>query len=79
VITGKKLTHSWRYEDMPGYHMSHGSFFDKDDQTLLKLTHAGIDTFPNANPDFDISNFVVGWDHIINKSLKNILGRLARS
>lgn len=75
VIPGRKLTHSWRYEGYAGNSFVTWELFDKADQTLLKLTHAGIETFPNDNPDFDISNFREGWNQIINTSLAEYLGK----
>ena len=76
VIPGKKLTYSWRYEGYAGNSFVTFELFHKGDKTLLKLTHAGIETFPNDNADFDITNFVAGWDHIINKSLENYLEKV---
>ena len=75
VIPVTKLTHSWRYEGYAGNSFVTWELYDKGDQTLLKLTHSGIETFPNDNADFDISNFVAGWNHIINKSLDEHLGK----
>jgi hypothetical protein len=38
----------------------------------LRLTHAGLETFP-ANKDFAKENFVQGWTDFIGNSLKNYL------
>lgn len=72
VIPQKKLTYSWRYEGYEGNSFVTFELFDQGDCTLLKLTHEGLDTFPD-NPDFAINNFVKGWNHIIHTSLKGYL------
>ena len=47
--------------------------FEQENKTLLRLTHEGIETFPNETSDFAKENFVEGWNHIINTSLKEYL------
>ncbi len=42
-------------------------------KTRLKLTHKGLHTFPESNPDFAIVNFVAGWNEIIGTSLKGFV------
>lgn len=72
VITEKKLTYSWQYEGYEGITYVTFELFDEKENTRLKLTHSGLETFP-AIPDFAIHNFEVGWNEIINNSLKNFL------
>ena len=57
-------------EEMKNWYFRLGSL---SDQTLLKLTHSGLATFPAENPDFEINNFNAGWGEIINTSLKGYL------
>lgn len=73
VIPGKLLTYSWRYEGYDGTSFVTWELTDMGDHTLLRLTHAGLETFPKENPDLAKNNFVQGWDEIINTSLKNYL------
>ena len=75
VITGKKLTYSWRYEGYQG--ISHVTFelFAEGNMTRLKLTHSGLDSFPAENPDFAKENFAEGWTQIIGISLKAYIER----
>lgn len=73
VEEGKKLKHSWRYDGYEGESFVTWELFPEGDQTRLKLTHEGLETFPKSNPDLDKSNFVKGWDGIINKSLQKYL------
>lgn len=73
VIPEKKLTYSWRYEGYKGISFVTFELFEKENKTLLQLTHKGIYTFPKDNADFAITNFEQGWNSIINTSLKNYL------
>jgi uncharacterized protein YndB with AHSA1/START domain len=73
VIPLKKLSHSWRYEEFPGDSTVTWELFDEGDKTRIKLTHAGLETFPQDNPSFARTNFVGGWSHITGKSLRDYL------
>lgn len=73
VIPNKKLKYSWRYNGYEGNSFVTIELTSQGKQTKLKLTHEGLETFPNANSDFDRKNFVEGWNYIVNTSLKNYL------
>jgi len=73
VITGKKIAYSWRYEGYAGKTLVTFELFDEGTQTRLKLTHAGLETFPSDNPDLAKENFAEGWTMIIGTSLKEYL------
>lgn len=75
VIAGKKLTYSWRYEGYEGISFVTFEQFEEGEQTRLKLTHEGLETFPADNPAFARENFAAGWTEIINKNLKEFLER----
>ena len=72
VIFCKKLTYSWRYDGYEGISFVTFELFAGGDSTRVRLTHAGLETFPN-NSDFGKQNFVEGWTFIIGKSLKEFL------
>ena len=72
VVPGKKLTYSWRYDGLPGNSFVTFELFEEGNNTRLKLTHAGLETFP-ATADFARENFVKGWTHITGISLKDYL------
>jgi hypothetical protein len=46
--------------------------FDEGGKTRLKLTHEGLETFPQL-PDFARHNFEQGWTYITGKSLPEFL------
>jgi len=72
VVENKKLKHSWRYDGYPGKSFVTFELFDENGKTRLKLTHEGLETFPDM-PDFARKNFEAGWTHIIGKSLPEYL------
>lgn len=73
VIPGKKLTHSWAYKGYSGESFVTWELFDEDGKTRLKLTHTGLETFPQNNPDFAKESFSKGWTYITGTSLANYL------
>jgi len=73
VVVGKKLTYSWRYDGYVG--MSHVTFelIKEGIQTLVRLTHKGVETFPQDDPDFARASFVAGWTYLIGTALKGFV------
>jgi len=72
VIPGKKLVHSWRYEGYEGDSQVMFELFAEGNQTRLKLTHEGLETFPKL-PAFARKSFMKGWTEIIGSALKDFL------
>lgn len=66
---GRKLSYSWRYEGYAGNSLVSFEITPQGQNTLLRLTHTGVETFPKDNPDLAKHNFEAGWDAIINRSL----------
>jgi uncharacterized protein YndB with AHSA1/START domain len=73
VVPGKKLSHSWTYKDIPGKSLVTWELFDEGGKTRLKLTHVGLETFPQNKPDFAKESFSKGWTYITGTSLANYL------
>ena len=73
VIPDQKIAYTWRYDGYPGNSLVAFELFDEGDQTRLKLTHEGLETFPAEQPDLAKENFVIGWNWIIGTSLKDYL------
>lgn len=73
VIPGRKLTHSWQYDGYEGNSFVTFELFEEGAHTRLKLTHAGLESFPQSNPDFARKNFEAGWTDILGTYLKNYL------
>jgi len=73
VISNQKLSYSWRFEGYEGNSVVTFELFEGGGTTRLKLTHAGLETFPADNPDFRKENFVTGWTELLGSSLKEYL------
>ncbi|GEM_PF-846314 len=73
VIPQKKLTYSWRYAGYSGISFVTFDLYMQGNQTLLKLTHRGIESFPAENPDFALHNFGEGWGELLNNRLRKHL------
>lgn len=73
VIPGQKLTYSWQYDGEEGIsYVTFELFSEENDRTRLRLTHTGLETFPNK-PEFARKNFEQGWNEIIGTSLPTFL------
>lgn len=68
VIPQQKLSYSWRYENHPGNSLVTFHLEGRENQTLLRLTHEGLETFP-AQPDFAEANFRMGWTELLTRLL----------
>lgn len=73
VIPYKKLAYSWRYEGYSGNSFVTWELFAAGDKTRVKLTHAGLETFPVENPDLAKHNFAEGWNDIVGNLLREFL------
>jgi uncharacterized protein YndB with AHSA1/START domain len=67
VVENKKLQYSWQYENLNGYSLVTFELFKEGKQTRVKLTHEGLETFPQNNPDFALESFAGAWTHIMSK------------
>jgi len=72
VVPLKKLKHTWTYEGTEGISYVTFELFEEGQQTRLKLTHEGLESFPQ-NRDFRKENFAEGWNYIVGTSLKEFL------
>lgn len=72
VVPERKLSYSWRYKDYPGISIVTFELFPEGAHTLLKLSHDGLETFPDS-PDFAKESFAAGWTEVIGTSLKEFV------
>ena len=68
----KKLSYSWRYDGYEGASLVTFELFPAGDRTRLRLTHAGVDTFPASVTDFAKHNFATGWTEIVGDIKKRL-------
>ena len=73
VVVPHKLTYSWRYSGLEGISYVTFELSESGSNTTLKLTHAGLESFPQDNPDLASKNFVEGWTALISQSLQTYL------
>lgn len=69
----EKLVHTWEYKGYEGKSVVSFELFHEGNNTRLRLTHSGVDSFPSDEPDFAVENFRKGWSEIIGKSLREFL------
>jgi uncharacterized protein YndB with AHSA1/START domain len=69
----KKLSYTWQYDKFEGISEVSFELFPEGDQTLVRITHTGLEGFPQNNPDFAGSSFAEGWNYILGKSLKGFV------
>jgi uncharacterized protein YndB with AHSA1/START domain len=72
AIPLRKLAYTWQYEGHEGESLVTMELFPEGDETRLKLTHEGLETFP-MHPDFGRENFTRGWTELMGSSLRDYL------
>jgi uncharacterized protein YndB with AHSA1/START domain len=73
LVFEKKLAYTWIYEGFAGVSTVIFELETIGQDTKLKLTHKGIQSFPSNNPDFAKKNFEMGWTDLIGRSLSAFL------
>jgi uncharacterized protein YndB with AHSA1/START domain len=72
VIPQKKIAYTWRYKGEPGDSLVTIELFAEGDNTRVRVTHTGIETFPKT-PAYARKNFEQGWTAIIGTELKQFV------
>jgi len=80
VVAGKKLSYSWRYEGYEGDSLVTFELFEEGARrTKLRLTHAGLESFPfNRVPGMERKDFTGGWMYYIDTALRRILDGMSQ-
>lgn len=71
VKPNKKLTYTWEYQDYEGQSEVCFELESRENRTILKISHKGLETF--TNPDFAPEKFKDGWNFLLKESLKGYL------
>jgi uncharacterized protein YndB with AHSA1/START domain len=74
VISQQKIAYTWRYKGEPGDSLVTFELFPEGNETRVKVTHTGIETFPKT-PAYARKNFEAGWTSIIGSELKEFVER----
>src|SRR6266700_2624988 len=72
VISQKKLAYTWRYKGHEGNSLVTLELFADGDKTRLKLTHEGLETFPQT-PSFSRESLMAGWKQLTGSSPREFL------
>lgn len=73
IIPQKELQYSWEYEGFSGYSLVTFALSEDGKKTKLKLTHHGLETFPDHGDDFSWKSFNEGWNYIAKTGLSAFL------
>jgi uncharacterized protein YndB with AHSA1/START domain len=72
AIPNKRLAYTWRYEGYAGDSLVTFELFAEGRKTRLRLTHAGLETFPTIAA-FARKNFAAGWTQLVGSQLKTFV------
>ncbi len=71
VIAPKKIAYDWRYPGVVGDSWVVWELFETADGTTLRLTHTGVETFPqDGDPAFLVESGRAGWNYFLGERLK---------
>jgi uncharacterized protein YndB with AHSA1/START domain len=73
VVPNQRLTLEWQYGGYPGDSFVTFELTPSGEGTYLKLTHRGLETFPQDDPAFSRESCVSGWHYFICQQLKTFL------
>ncbi|REC61756.1 SRPBCC domain-containing protein [Chryseobacterium pennae] len=74
IISCQKLKHTWAYPDFSDQKTTvTWELQSEDNETLVTLTHEGIENFKDLGEGFSRKNFTGGWNAILGQSLKEYL------
>lgn len=74
VVPEERLVYRWRYDGFPGDSTVTWELFEVPEGTKLRLTHRGMETFPQDQPAFTRESCRGGWEYFVQESLRAFLG-----
>lgn len=75
VMPNKKIKYQWCYKNIKGEGFVTFELFKINEQTLLRLTNEGLDSFPQDIPEFSRESCEAGWKYFIQQKLKSYLNK----
>lgn len=73
VIFNKKISYSWQYSEYTGAALVSFELFEMGNQTKLRVSNFGLETFPQDIPEFAPESCQAGWEYFIKGRLKKYL------
>lgn len=75
----KKLAFTWKYNRYENITLVTVELTEEaDGSTRLRLTHEGLEAFPDSDPDFSMDSFAEGWTWIVKTALKEYIDKTYR-
>lgn len=79
VVTGQRLSFSWQYNHYDALtYVTFELSEEDDDRTRIRLSHEGLEAYPDSDPDFSKESFAEGWTWIIDTALKEYIEKAYR-
>lgn len=75
VVPEQRIVYDWRYGGYPGSSLLTWELSEYNGGTKLKLTHEGIESFPQDNPIFSRESGIAGWTYFVQESLPGFLAQ----
>jgi uncharacterized protein YndB with AHSA1/START domain len=75
VVPEKSIVYDWRYKEYPGQGTVKFELSESGNQTILKLTNEGLESFPDHIPEFSRASCQAGWNYFIKEQLKAFLDK----
>ncbi|MGA9212581.1 SRPBCC family protein [Kaistella sp.] len=74
IVPNEKFKHSWSYPELSkDKTIVKWELEGNGDETIITLTHKGLENFAHLGKDFQRESFENGWNEILGKSLKEYL------
>jgi uncharacterized protein YndB with AHSA1/START domain len=73
VLPMKKIVYDWKYKGVSGEAVVIFELSEQGNQTNLRLTNIGLESFPKNIPEFTREGCIEGWNYFIKDRLKEFL------
>ena len=67
VVPQRKLAYDWHHPGFPGAAVVTWAIAPAAEGTNVRVTHAGIETFPQDDPAFTRESGIRGWEHFLDR------------
>ncbi|WP_052503479.1 SRPBCC domain-containing protein [Lacinutrix sp. Hel_I_90] len=67
VMPNKKIAYTWQYKEYSGKSISSFEISEDKNQSTLKITCTGLETFPDTIPEFSRESCEQGWSYFMNR------------
>jgi uncharacterized protein YndB with AHSA1/START domain len=73
VSEGKVIAYDWRYDGYSGNSNVRFELTPEKEKTRLRITHTGLESFPQEVKELHVGNFEKGWQSFMEEGLINYL------